>query len=90
MMKADESSIAFTAKDGGHLENVNQNNKYLNDLNSTASIQGAPITIKVKDYKSKIKTGKTTKSIEISDTEITGTNIEEVKKLAELLFNFKQ
>jgi len=89
MLKADESSIAFTAKDGGHLENVNEQNKYLNDLNSTASIQGAPITIKVKDYKSKIKTGKTTKSLEISDTEITGTNIEEVKQLAEVLFKLK-
>lgn len=89
ILKADESSIAFTAKDGGHLENVNEQNKYLSDLNTTASIQGAPITIKVKDYKSKIKTGKTTKSLEISDTEITGTNVEEVKQLAEILFKLK-
>lgn len=89
ILKADESSIGFTAKDGGHLENVNEQNKYLSDLNSAASIQGAPIIIKVKDYKSKIKTGKTTKSLEISDTEITGTNIEEVKQLAEILFKLK-
>lgn len=60
-------------------------NEQVSDLNKAASESGNPIICKIRGYKKFVKTGTTTKSIELSDIEMQFKNIDELKTLIKSL-----
>jgi len=87
LMHADKTSIAFEAKNNDVLTDIDKNNEHISALNKATSMQGSPISIKLKGIKKMTKTGKGIKSIYIEEAEFTGNNIDDLNVVAKKLFN---
>lgn len=66
------TKIELNAPENGVLENVNQNNKKVENLVDYASEGGGDISIKVKGFRRKFKTSKSLKEVSVDDFEIEG------------------
>lgn len=66
---APKGSLQFQAEKNDTLKNINEDNEQIKNLNQAVSLQGQPVTIKVKNLKGKKKTGKQRKSISIEMSE---------------------
>lgn len=60
---------------------LDENNQDLQSLNKVSSELGSPTTLKIKGLKKTIKTGITTKTVQIDELEIINGNIEEIRRI---------
>jgi hypothetical protein len=60
-----EGNLKFKAEDGHTLRNLHESNRALSSLNTAASIQGMPITIRIEKERHVKKTGKSKKTVTI-------------------------
>jgi hypothetical protein len=79
-----EGSIEFKSEKGEVLKNLNDSNEQISSLNNAASLQGMPITIRVKNERFKRKTGKTKKTVQTID--ISGSDQGRLLEVARELF----
>ena len=81
-----KTKLEFNSDNDSYLR-ISEDSDNIKRLNKASSESGNPITCKVKGIKKQIKTGNTTKTVEIDEISITTGNSEDIDQILEIINN---